>query len=474
MNMKRRFVMGIVVVLAVGFLAVAQEPVIKEKEPQVLHMIVIDKVWSPVRVGFALLSHGDKQYIAYYNSERRMVVGMRGFGDGQFVKAVLPSESDQPPRHTAETSTIQGWDSHNYITLAVDKEGYVHLSGNMHADPLLYFRSDKPEDITTMRQIKLMVGDRENRCTYPKFMDGPDGELLFHYRDGGSGNGVEIYNVYDVQTKIWRRFFDKPLIDGLGRANAYQNGPQLGPDGWYHLLWVWRDTPDAATNHDLSYARSKDLKQWETADGKPLDLPITPDDTETIVDPIPIHGGIINGCHKMGFDSSNRVVIAYHKHDQQDNTQAYAAQFAGGEWQIRQISGWEGKHIFKGGGSGPSEFGTSLSLMNISRVEDGLLGLSFSHWKAGRGILVFAENTLEPVRVDPPVNAYPSEVTKVVSDFPGMGCCLAGDSGTPVEDVVRYVLKWESLGSNRDQPREEPWPANSDLILYKSLSIISH
>jgi hypothetical protein len=35
------------------------------------------------------------------------------------------------------------------------------------------------------------------------------------------------------------------------------------------------------------------------------------------VDPIPVNGCIINGCHKMGFDAQNRLVVAYHKHDDQ-------------------------------------------------------------------------------------------------------------------------------------------------------------
>lgn len=36
------------------------------------------------------------------------------------------------------------------ITMAVDREGYMHLSGNMHANHLTYFRSREPADVTTM------------------------------------------------------------------------------------------------------------------------------------------------------------------------------------------------------------------------------------------------------------------------------------------------------------------------------------
>ena len=29
------------------------------------------------------------------------------------------------------------------------------------------------------------------------------------------------------------------------------------------------------------------------------------------------------------------------------------------------------------------------------------------------------------------------------------------------------VLKWETLGANRDRPRKKPWPEDSGLILYQ-------
>lgn len=41
-------------------------------------------------------------------------------------------------------------------------------------------------------------------------MTGPNNEFIYHYRDGGSGNGNEIYNVYDVKNRR-ESFFDKPL-----------------------------------------------------------------------------------------------------------------------------------------------------------------------------------------------------------------------------------------------------------------------
>ena len=68
------------------------------------------------------------------------------------------------------SSTEVGWDSHNSITMAVDKKGYIHLSGNMHVDSLTYFKSQKPNDVFSLERQFPMVGPNELKATYPKFM----------------------------------------------------------------------------------------------------------------------------------------------------------------------------------------------------------------------------------------------------------------------------------------------------------------
>ena len=439
-------------------------------EPSIEQTIVIDKIWSAVSVGFCLLTHEDRQYIAYYNAGRRMVVGQRKLTEDKFTTFILPSESDQPPRRGKKTSTIQGWDSHNYITMAVDREGYLHLSGNMHVDRLLYFRSKKPGDVTTMVQVKSMVGDHEDKCTYPKFTTAPDGSLLYHYRDGWSGNGQEIYNRYDVKTRTWGRFLEKNLVSGQGKRNAYQLGPKRGPDDWYHLLWTWRETSQVETCNNISYARSPDMQHWFNAAGQPLKLPITRQSPGTIIDPVPVDGGLHNSHHRMSFDSKGRFIASYIKHDENDHTQIYIARFEQGQWKIRAVTNWQSKHLFKGGGSGPSTFGTSLWNGTPKPHGPGKLAIPFRHWKAGKGLLVIDEETFKPLGVEPMPEAdapFPLELTEVHSDFPGMGVKWAGDRGHCPDPTVRYVLRWECLGANRDRPREGELPTNSDLVLYR-------
>lgn len=421
-------------------------------------IIEIDDVWAGHPVGFALLTHGDRQYIAYYNADRQMTVGQRDLDQDEFELYTLPPKE----RESRDgTSTILGWDSHNYVTLAVDEAGYIHLSGNMHVNGLTYFRSTEPDDITTLIQVEEMTGSEEDRCTYPKFMKTTDGELIFRYRDGGSGDGNDIYNVYDTKTKEWTRLVDTPMTDGQGLMNAYASQPRLMADGWYHLYWVWRDTPDCSTNHDLSYMKSPDMRRWFDVYGNPIELPATLDKTSLIVDPIPVKGGIINLAAKLCLDQNNMPIFAYHKYDDAGNLQFYTARFNGHDWKIKQVTEWGYRWEFSGNGSINSE----VRVGDFVRRSDGFFELGYTHIKYGTGTMLLNEDLELVGKVLKP--APFRERLQVEGDFPGLQVQTAGDLGESREPGARYLLKWETLNRNRDRPRPRPWPEPSRLYLYK-------
>ncbi|MBS1825366.1 MAG: BNR repeat-containing protein [Acidobacteria bacterium] len=403
--------------------------------------IEIAPVWAGHPVGFDLLTAGKRQYVAFYDDQRRMTVGVRGLEERAFRFVRLPSQL--------------GWDSHNYVTMALDRAGFLHVSGNMHVAPLVYFRSTKPGDIDSLEQVKEMVGSEESRCTYPRFLRGASGELLFTYRDGRSGSGNQIYNVYDEESRRWRRLLDQPLTDGEGKSNAYFADPVLGPDGYFHLVWVWRNTPDCSTNHDLTYARSKDMAHWETSAGKPLALPIRVSSAE-IVDAVPVQGGMINGNTRIGFDAKKRPVITYHKFDGKGRTQIYNARLEGGAWKIYQSSDWDYRWEFSGGGTIHFEI-----RVGAVRVEKGALLLEYSHDKYGSGVWRLDETTLRPMETRTAAEEFPPEWLKPGRD--GMQVRVQRGKGDG-----RYVLRWETLGPNRDRPRAGDVPAPTMLRLYES------
>lgn len=421
-------------------------------------IIAIDSVWAGHPVGFCLYTHGDRQYIAYYNANRNMVVGQRNLNENNFQLHIMPPTSRE---EAGGTSTVLGWDSHNFVTIGIDKQGYIHLSGNVHVHPLTYFRSTAPNDISTLQQVFEMVGTEEDRTTYPHFMLTKEDEMLYHYRDGGSGNGNEIYNIYSTESNSWSRMLDVPLTDGQGLMNAYQTQPRVMKDGWYHMYWVWRDTPDCSTNHDLSYMKSKDLKNWYNAFGTQIKMPATLDQKSLIVDPIPPTGGIINLAAKMVLDESNNPVFVYHKYDSMGNLQFYSARITGDHWLYKQITNWDYRWEFSGNGSINSE----VRIKSFSKRSDGYYEVDYWHIKYGNGTILLNEKFENIGKVLKP-EPFGADL-EIEGTFPGLLVQTRGDLGESGEEGVRYLLKWETINRNRDRPRPKPWPEPSQLYLYK-------
>jgi hypothetical protein len=414
----------------------------------------IAKVPSAFPVGFCLLTEGKRQYVAYYDEERRMTIASKALDANKWQYQVLPTEV--------------GWDSHNYITMAVDRDGQLHVSGNMHCVPLIYFRTETPGDITTLKQLP-MTGQQETSVTYPQFLADHEGRLIFNYREGGSGRGMRIYNKYELKTRTWSRLLDKPLLDGEGERNAYPLGPVPGPDGWFHLVWVWRDTPDCASNHHLSYARSQDLLHWESVQGQRMELPLKLDQESLWVDPIPSGGGIINGCEKLTFDTDNRPIVSYHKSDDAGNMQVYAARPAGRGWIRHVLTDWSKPIHF--GGHGSMGF-IGISIGELSQVAPGILTMSYRHRDYGSGRLVIDEKTLRPLEKTVEIaREYPAELDQIHGDFDGMEVQRSVDIGDSGSGAVRYMLQWETLGKNRDRPRQPPLPGPSTLRLYQLTTV---
>lgn len=415
---------------------------------RVVSAVGIEEVPSWFPVNFSLITLKGKHFVAYYDAAHEMKVAQCAIGKTSWTRSALPSRI--------------GWDSHNYVTLAADSAGHLHLSGNMHGHPLVYFRTTEPGNIHSLVATG-MVGRDEGHCTYPLFLTESDGKLLFLYRDGGSGNGSNIVNRYDLASQTWSRFLEKPLFDGENQRNSYPLGPLQGVDGQFHMVWVWRDTPDCATNHHLSYARSRDLKHWETAAGEPLELPLRLGQSETYIDPIPSGGGIINGCQKLLFDGLGRPVVVYHKSDNNGNMQIYVARFEKDRWNVQPVTAWDKPIPFGGYGSMPF---IGIKIEDFRSLGDHHFVVGYRHRDYGKGEIVLGQETLSPTDKHPPLeNEFPDEITHPASDWPGMHVRTVEGSLSSDDADTRYLLRWETLETNQDRPRDPPLPPASRLEL---------
>ncbi|WP_207393591.1 BNR repeat-containing protein [Duganella aceris] len=269
----------------------------------------------------SLVTHGDQQYIGYYDAERYLVLGKRKLGTSKW---------------TLRRSAWQGntADAHNAISIMVDGDGYLHVSWDHHNNPLRYARGVAPGSLELGPKLA-MTGADENEVSYPEFYRLPDGKLLFFYRLGGSGRGDLVINRYDVKLRRWTRLHTN-LITGEGKRNAYWQA-FLDHRGTLHLSWVWRESPDVASNHDLAYARSRDGGvTWETSAGKPYALPIDAASAEYALR-IPRNSELINQT-SMAADKDGHPYIASYWRDAGSTVPQYHVVFHDGAgWTARAL-----------------------------------------------------------------------------------------------------------------------------------------
>ena len=404
----------------------------------------IDNVWAGQRVFFDFVEQNDYQMIAYYDANRQMSVAVRKMRD-----------VNGAPWSYHKVPSWLGWDAHNRVEVAFDKKGHIHLSGNLHTNKLVYFRSTSPYDPRTLEQVGVMVERAvEQRMTYPEFFKDPNGDLIFKYRDGSSGDGRWFYNRWDVNKGEWSRLHKSVLLSGEDVRGVYPLGPILGPDGYAHMTFTWRETPIASSNHDLSYARSQDLVNWERSDGTPIDLPIILE-TGEIIDPIPEHGGLLNGRHPIGFDSQNRVLVTYQKYNEDKLTQVFIARNENNSWNVQQVSNWDDLYVDldKSGALDLPLLNNEPAFVNT----DGNIVVS-ALLRGDRWEWTLDPDDLSVVSEGRIVPSFPESVTAFDEDnnIPFRVIPLMEDQISPSSE---YYLSWEALQPNRDQAHEYIPPA---------------
>ncbi|MEJ3747693.1 BNR-4 repeat-containing protein [Actinomycetes bacterium KLBMP 9797] len=425
----------------------------------VVSQLDIAPVWSVHPTGLpVLLTTGARQYVAYYDRDRYLTVAHRLLTGGP---------TDQPTwsyrRFTDIRSTWQTG-AHHAIAMQIDSQDRIHLAAAMHGEALKYYRMTAPHSFSSFRRFRSMVGTDETQVTYPKFLTDPAGNLYFTYRSGISGKGAQLINRFDAARGTWRPLVKK-WFDGTGGrrdASAYVEGPTLGPDGNFHVVWVWRDSPDVSTNHHVSYAKSADLVNWTTVSGRPVTLPFTPRTPGVVVDPVGVHGGLMNGFTKVGFDSGNRATVTYIKYDTAGHSQLYSARYQAGAWNIVQGTDWDYRWSLRGTGAIPFDIVLSKGLAGSD--QPGTLRIDFTHVQYGVGRLVLDETTLRRVAVQPASAIerwWPASLDEPETVNPPrpMSVGWIGDAGTP----GGYVLRREHGPNNRDSAVPRPWPGPAAL-----------
>ena len=308
--------------------------------PAQVRVIPIAEGWAKNQINTVIFrknsvtSFKNFQYAAFYDPMSRVVIAKRALASKDWEIRVTPFIGN-----TA--------DAHNSISVAVDGTGVLHLSWDNHNTQLKYARGVEPGSLELKEAT--MIGNREQRATYPEFYNMPNGDLMFFYRDGASGSGNIVLNRYDLKRRSWSRVQEN-LIDGETKRNAY---PQTAVDskGTIHISWVWRESPDVGSNHDIGYARSHDGgKTWDKSNGQKYQLPITANKSEYVAR-VPQNSELINQT-SMAADGEGNAYIATYWRDANSSVPQYRlVYFDGSSWRTSQISNRTTAFTLSGGGT---------------------------------------------------------------------------------------------------------------------------
>ncbi len=325
--------------------------------------------WSNIGLGYAtagtntpsfryssLITEGNYQFAAYYEPDDGN--NSNGVNDGVavFARRTLGTDTWQTYRTSFKANTLS--DGHDTISFGIDGDGVIHMSWGMHGDAFHYSKTAasvlNSDPITFGADLGTMTGGgNESGTTYPQFYRLPDGNLLYLFRTGGSGNGDTKINRYDTGSDTWSRV-QTPLIDGYvsgggyPSVNAYTNTMVLDAQGNLQLTWCWRTGSDSTcgftdyqSNHNICYAKSSDQgATWKKMDNTAYTLPIWEGTAETVI-PIPEGSSLINQT-SMTVDKNNRPLLAtwWAPGTAQGNyTRQYMlVYYDGSQWQTSQIT----------------------------------------------------------------------------------------------------------------------------------------
>lgn len=281
--------------------------------------VKIGEIWSGVRTSIGAALIGNNLLVAsYYNRERYLTIS--AFDVNRNVVCELST-----------SSRFSGWDAHNVVSLAVDEMQMVHVSGNMHNNRLVYFYG-RPDEVNSFEQ-KRMVGRDEDRVTYPKFTRDANGDLLFIYRNGSSGDGRWFMNRW--RDGRWHRlaqiFSDR---DANGPVSAYPTAFVRDRSGATHVAVVWRKNSDISSNFLLSYASTRDFTTW-TANGKKFKSPLSPENME-IVDNSGSESGLVNNASLYLNDIGDPFIL-YTKYNQIGHNAAFMSRKSSHSWSRSEL-----------------------------------------------------------------------------------------------------------------------------------------
>lgn len=218
-----------------------------------------------------------RQYMAYSGVDRQPYITTR----------ILPDGNWQTPVNifAAMGSITTGLDGHDCLVTALDAEGYIHITGNPHLNPLQMAQSSAPYSIGSFINIPVLVDKAtESEVAYPNFFKTNDGTLMLAYATGHPGNWyLDRWDTSSGNPGHWVRVIE--LADDEGIDDIFYpwrfvvDRSNTATRGRIHFFGTWRvggTGSGIASNEDLLdyYSDDNGVTWYQYGNTNPIHFPI--------------------------------------------------------------------------------------------------------------------------------------------------------------------------------------------------------
>ncbi len=197
----------------------------------------------------------NKEYVAWYNNAA-----------GQLVISDSPAGSGVWTDHVATTPIPAILDDHLIASITTDGAGCVIVAWGMHSTPQNVWVGSTPGDCTvTAANViasPLVAGQAvaEAAATYPVLRRLSNGNVVYLWRTGASGNGNQCVYLWNYVARVFTAV-NMALFNGQSTRSAYLNTVWIDVCDRIGVAWQWRDSNAVADAFDCNMLYTDDFFQ---------------------------------------------------------------------------------------------------------------------------------------------------------------------------------------------------------------------
>jgi hypothetical protein len=254
---------------------------------------------------------------------------------------------DHKTKELSPTVTLnKGKDNHARPVIAVDQGGYLHVVMSGHNSPVMYRRSEEPNDISSWTKA-----EPAGSGTYPVLMCDSNGTLYLTLRSAVGWNGVDFYRKepdkpWEKVQKLVKRDPKLPGYAGFASGMAWNEKEKK-----LHMVVDFYESKGVYDKRGLHqavcYLHTKDQgDSWQTASTKKIELPARPESLDVLAqntDPRqePMPPPVVLAQGNICTDEKGMPHILYVSHAKRPGELIHATTDEKGHWQQSSISAAE-------------------------------------------------------------------------------------------------------------------------------------